>query len=152
MWKRAPAIGPVLAACATGTAVRGDRESAARLDLAADVGTARGFPQAKDPRLPSADQMSRRIRDEVGDVASAEVRLCVGADGRVQRVQVLRGSPSWAFNKALVRDMSDWQFSETPRSSDRGADRESQLSRELDTMLDVAPVLRDGDWYGGRFR
>ncbi len=114
MLKFAPAICLVLAACATGTAVRGDREGAARLDPAADAGTARGFPRAKDPQLPSVDDMSRRIRDEVGDVASAEVRLCVGADGHVQRVQVLRGSSSWAFDAALVRDMSDWQFSETP--------------------------------------
>ena len=67
MWKPAPAIGRVLAACATGTAV-----------------------------------------------ASAMVPLCVGADGRVPRVQMLRGSSSWAFHEALVRDMSDWQCSETP--------------------------------------
>ena len=113
MLRFAPAICLVLAACATGTAVRGEREGA-RLDLAPDVRTARGFPRAKDPQLPSVDDMSRRIRQEVGDVASAEVRLCVGADGRVQRVQVVRGSPSWAFNEALVHDMSDWQFSETP--------------------------------------
>ena len=113
MLRLVPAICLVLAACATGTAVRGDREGAARPDLAADAGLAPGFPRAKAPQLPSVDDMSRRIRDEVGDVASAEVRLCVGADGRVQRVQVLRGSPSWAFNKALVRDMSDWQFSAT---------------------------------------
>ncbi|HEX8107319.1 MAG TPA: TonB family protein [Kofleriaceae bacterium] len=82
--------------------------------VASEVGLARTFPRAKDPQLPSADQMSRRIRDEVGDVASAEVRLCVGPDGRVQRVQVLRGSSSWAFDEALVRDMSDWQFPEAP--------------------------------------
>ena len=114
MLKLAPAICLVLAACATGTAVRGEREGAARFDLAPDIATARGFPRAKDPQLPSVDDMSRRIRQEVGDVASAEVRLCVGADGRVQRVQVVHGSPSWAFNEALVHDMSDWQFSETP--------------------------------------
>ena len=113
MLRLVPAICLVVAACATGTAVRGDREGAARLDLVADAGTARGFPRAKDPQLPSVDDMSRRIRDEVGDVASAEVRLCASADGRVQRVQVLRGSTSWAFDAALVRDMSDWQFSET---------------------------------------
>ena len=113
MLRLAPAIFLVLAACATGTAVRGEREGA-RFDLAPDVGIARGFPRAKDPQLPSVDVMSRRIRQEVGDVASAEVRLCVGADGRVQRVQVVHGSPSWAFNEAIVRDISDWQFSETP--------------------------------------
>lgn len=112
MLKLAPAICLVLAACATGAAVRGDREGAARLDLAANVGAARGFPRAHDPQLPSVDEMSRRIRAEAGDVASAEVRLCVGADGRVHDVRVLRGSPSWAFNEALVRDMSDWQFPE----------------------------------------
>ena len=74
----------------------------------------RDFPRAQDPQLPSVDDMSRRIREEVGDVASAEVRLCVGVDGRVDRVQVLRGSSSRAFNEAIARDMSDWQFSETP--------------------------------------
>ena len=113
MSRFAPASCPVPAASATGTAIRGEREQA-RLDLAADAGAARGFPRAKDPQLPSVDDMSRRIRQEVGDVASAAVRLCVGADGRVQRVQVVRGSPSWAFNEAIVHDMSDWQFSETP--------------------------------------
>lgn len=115
MLKLAPAICLVLAACATGTAVRGDREGAARFDLAVDASAARGFPQAKDPHLPSVDLMSHRIRNEVDDdVASAEVRLCVGGNGRVQRVQLLRGSSSWAFDEALVHDMSDWQFSETP--------------------------------------
>jgi TonB family protein len=82
------------------------------LDLAANAGATRGLPRAKDPQLPSVDELSRRIRDEVGDVASAEVRLCVGSDGRVQDVRVLRGSSSRTFNEALVRDMTDWQFSE----------------------------------------
>jgi TonB family protein len=113
MLKFGPAICLVLAACATGTPVRGDREGAARFEPAADAGLARAFPQAHDPQLPSADRISRRLRDEIGDVASAEVRLCVGPDGRVQRVQVLRGSSSPAFDDALVRDMSDWQFSGT---------------------------------------
>ena len=58
MWKPAPEICLGLAACATGTAIRGDR----------------------DPQLPSADDTSRRIRND----------------------------------EALVRDMSDWQLSETP--------------------------------------
>lgn len=113
MLKLAPVICLALAACATGTAVRGDREGASRFDVVADAG-ARGFPQAKDPQLPSVDLMSHRIRNEVDDdVASAEVRLCIGGDGRVQRVQLVHGSSSWAFNDALVRDISDWQFSET---------------------------------------
>ena len=112
MLKLAPAICLVLAACATRTAVRGDREGAARLDLAADVVATRGLPRAVDPQLPPVDEMSRRIRTEVGDVASAEVRLCVGADGRVRDVRLLRGSSSWAFNEAVVRDITDWQFPE----------------------------------------
>jgi TonB family protein len=108
-----------LAACATGSAVRVDREvgGAAQIELIADAATARAFPRARNPQLPSADQMSRRIRDEVGDVASAEVRLCVGPDGRVQRVDVLRSSRLVAFDNALVHDMSDWQFSGNPGSS-----------------------------------
>jgi len=117
MWKLAPAIGLVLAACATGTAVRGDQEGA-RFAVAADAGTVREFPRARDPQLPSVDLMSRRIRNEVDDdVASAEVRLCISGDGRVRNVQLLRGSSSWAFDQALVHDMSDWQFSEIPGSA-----------------------------------
>ncbi len=116
MSKLAAAWCLALAACATGTAARADREGMAPVAVvaASDAGLARAFPRAQDPELPSADQMSRRIRAEVGDVASAEVRLCVGRNGRVQRVQVLRGSSSWAFDEALVRDMSDWQFPELP--------------------------------------
>jgi TonB family protein len=118
MSKFAAALCLALAACATGGAVRVDREAAAgpQVALVADAATARAFPRANNPQLPSADRISRRIRDEVGDVASAQVRLCVGSDGRVQRVDVLRSSRLAAFDDAVVHDMSDWQFSGIPGS------------------------------------
>ena len=51
---------------------------------------------------PRADRMFKVIRDELGALASVDVRLCVAPDGRVQTVDLLRGSslaacqPVWA--------------------------------------------------------
>lgn len=114
----------LLAACATGGAgaggIRVDREAAPhaaapRLDLhaAASEGT-RVFPVAIDPQLPSADRIGREIRGELGEVASAEIRLCVAADGRVHSVQLVRGSSLAEFNEAVVHDVASWQFSGSP--------------------------------------
>lgn len=110
----------LLAACAAG-AVGVDRETAPhaapRIELIAPADTARVFPAAKDPRLPSADRIARRIRTELGEVASAEVRMCVAGDGRVQGVQIVRGSAFAAFDQALVHDVAEWQFSGMPGSN-----------------------------------
>jgi hypothetical protein len=107
------------AAGATGGAAV-DRETAPR--IAARSEAARAFPVAKDPQLPTADRMFRQIRNELGDVASADVRLCVASDGRVEDVAIVRGTRFPAFNEALVHDMSHWQFSES-RGSDGAARR-----------------------------
>lgn len=110
----------LLAACATG-AVAVDRETAPhaapRIEMTAAADTVRGFPVAKAPELPSAGRMYRQILTELGGVASADVRLCVAADGRVQDVRIVRGSSLAAFDQALVHDVVDWQFSEMPGSS-----------------------------------
>lgn len=88
------------------------------MTVAAD--TARVFPVASDPRLPSADRIARQIRDELGEVASADVRLCVAPDGRVQDIQIVRGTSLAQFDQAVVHDMADWQFSGSPGSSQGG--------------------------------
>jgi len=110
----------LLAACATG-ALGVERETAPRatprIEMTTKADTARMFPVALDPQLPSADRMSRRIRTELGGVASADVRLCVAADGRVQGVQIVRGSSLAEFDQALSHDVTDWQFSELPGST-----------------------------------
>jgi hypothetical protein len=106
----------LFAGCAAGGAGAGvDRETkphAAPVAMVAMSDTA-GFPTARNPRLPSADRIARQIRTELGEVASADVRLCVAPDGRVQTVQIVRGTSLGDFNDALVRDVSDWQFSAT---------------------------------------
>jgi hypothetical protein len=107
-----------LAACATSGAgvgaIRVDPEPTprARPHLALKAkGSPRWFPAALDPRLPSADLMARQVREEIGDVASADVRLCVTPAGKVQDVQLVRGTALAEFNRALVHDIADWQFS-----------------------------------------
>ena len=110
----------LFAACATG-GVGVDRETAPhaapRIESTAPAGTARVSPVAKDLQLPSADRMARQIRTELGDVASADVRMCVAVDGRVQNVQIVHGSRLTEFDQALVHDIADWQFSGMPGSS-----------------------------------
>jgi len=107
----------VLAACATGGAGV-DRETGPharpRVELAATDTTAPGFPVAHNPRLPSADRLSGVIRADLGGVASADVWLCVGGNGRVREVNLVRGSSLASFDRALVHDVADWQFMELP--------------------------------------
>jgi hypothetical protein len=105
----------LFAGCAAGAGAGVDRATkphVAPVAMVAMSDTA-GFPAARNPRLPSADRIARQIRSELGDVASADVRLCVAPDGRVQIVQIVRGTSLGDFNDALVRDVSDWQFSAT---------------------------------------
>jgi len=109
-----------LSACTMGGA-RIDRETApraaARFEAAAPADTAKVFPVAQNPQLPSADRMFKVIRDELGALASVDVRLCVAPDGRVQAVDLLRRSRLAAFDEAVLRDVADWQFSGMPGST-----------------------------------
>jgi len=119
----------VVGACATGGAL-GDRGSVAsesvlhgpagserstvRLSLVAppdrSPASRGGFPAVDDPQLPTADLQFHRIWDEVGDTASADIRLCVASDGHVSSVRLVRGSSSVTYNRALVNDAADWRF------------------------------------------
>lgn len=118
MSKLAALLALSLAACATSGAgvgaIRVDPEPTprARPHLVMKVKTPRReFPAALDPKLPSADLIARQVREEIGDVASADVRLCVTPDGKVQNVQLVRGTALAEFNRALVHDIAEWQFS-----------------------------------------
>src|SRR5262252_3969035 len=119
MFKLAGALCLLFAGCATG-GVGANRESAShaapRFEVTA-VEAKRTFPAAQDPQLPSADQMRRTIRDELGEVASADVRLCVSPEGRLRKVEIVRGSSLAELDEAILRDIGDWQFSGIPGSS-----------------------------------
>jgi TonB family protein len=103
----------LFAACATGGVARDP--SAVRVVL--DDETSKIFPAAKNPQLPSADRLSDTIRAGLGEVASADIRVCVRPDGRVQAVDLVRGSSLAAFDEAVLHDAADWQFSGMPGSS-----------------------------------
>lgn len=133
MIKRAGAVCMLLAGCATGGVVANHESTARavpRFEMTAAIAdTTRVFPVAEAPQLPSADRLGSTIRSELGEVASADVRMCVAPDGRVRTVEVVRGSSLAAFDQALVRDISDWQFSGMPGSS-----REDLQSCEVATI------------------
>lgn len=133
MLKSTGALCLLLVGCATG-GVGANRESTShastpRLAMTAIADSQHVFPAAQDPQLPSADRLRRQIRDELGDVASADVRLCVSPDGRVRKVELVRGSSLREFNDAVVRDIADWQFSGIP-----GATSDSLQSCEIATI------------------
>jgi len=102
----------VLGACATGGA--GADRGAAPLVSAADpvIASSAGHVLAavENPRLPDADQAFTQIRDEAGDEASATIELCVAPDGHVDRVELKRRSASSAYDRAVVKDVANWQF------------------------------------------
>jgi TonB family protein len=75
------------------------------------------FPIVRNPKLPSADRLTGLIRAQLDGVATVGVHLCVAPDGHVQAVSVVRGSTLAAFDAAVKRDVSDWQFSGMPGSS-----------------------------------
>jgi hypothetical protein len=116
MFKLAAVLCLSLTACATsGTSVARESTTHAarsRQVAASDPDTA--FPRARDPQLPRADRISREIRTELGDVASAEVRLCIAPGGQVQRVELVRGSRLRSFDDAVVKDMAHWHFDSNP--------------------------------------
>ena len=101
-----PAI--VFGACATGGGGAASPVSASAPAVASS--TEQVLAAVEDPRLPDADLAYAEIRDEAGDEASATVELCVAPDGHVDRVKLKRPSTSSAFDRAVVKDIADWQF------------------------------------------
>jgi hypothetical protein len=98
-----------LAACATGGIARETAPRGASL-VVTEEDTWQVLPAAKNPQLPSVDRLSSTIRSELGEVASADIRLCIGPDGRVQAVDLVRGSSMRAFDEAVLHDAAEWQF------------------------------------------
>nr|HEX4318966.1 TonB family protein [Kofleriaceae bacterium] len=78
------------------------------------VGAVVAAPRPLDtPSLPSADRIAPWIRDKVGNHVTADVRLCIAPDGHVARVEMVRGSTYAPFDRAVMKDISAWQFKAT---------------------------------------
>jgi len=105
-----PAI--VFGACATGGAgtAGGSKPPVSDADPMTASSTDHVLAAVENPRLPDADQAFYEIRDEAGDEASATVELCVAPDGHVDRVELKRRSVSSAYDRAVVKDVANWQF------------------------------------------
>ncbi len=111
-------IVPLLfAACAKTGTMASDVPQAphAKVDLVA-TGNA---PKPLNAQLPSADRIVHRIRADVGDVASADINLCIAPDGHVLGVLLVRSSSSPALDGAILKDAPQWQFSELHGASSR---------------------------------
>jgi len=108
----------LVSACATTATTPLEREAHAgprvQLELVPSAGAERVFPQAIDPRLPGADRLAPQIRAELGDTASIEVKLCVAPEGRVDSVEVTRGSSLAAFDHSVMADAMRWRFAPMP--------------------------------------
>lgn len=109
-------------ACAT-TGIPAERDAhalGARVELdfahAADSTARAVFPAARDPRLPSADRIARRLAFLVGDTgaAAADVDVCVAPSGRVASAALARPSGIATFDRAVMADVGAWQFAAMP--------------------------------------
>lgn len=105
-----------LSACATTGAL--DREvvgarASVQLDRRAG-GAAPAFPTAVEPSVPSIDRIAYSVRARLGEVATAELELCVAPNGEVTKVALAKSSSFEAFDDALVRDAHDWRFAAMP--------------------------------------
>ena len=98
----------LLGACAAGTA--NTPHGIQTPDVVTDH--ARLTPVA--PGLPDADRQLVEIREDAGDVASAQVKLCVNPAGRVDSVNILHRSWSPAYDNALLSDVPQWRFTGGP--------------------------------------
>ena len=67
-----------------------------------------------DPTLQSVDRIQHQLTVELGDTASARVRLCVAPAGQVLRISIERSSSSKAFDEAVLHDVASWRFLPTP--------------------------------------
>jgi len=105
-------------ACATGTTMGVDRETApsakVALDLTLETGAKASFPSAVEPRLPSVDRIAHHVRARLGDDATAALELCVSPAGRVTKVSMIQGSTYEPFDAAVVRDAQAWRFTTMP--------------------------------------
>lgn len=100
----------MLGACATTGTMAGEQTAPpVKTELAVS-----GTLKAVKARVPSADRNATKIRSEVGDVATADLDVCVAADGHVLGVLLVRSSTSPTFDGALLKDAPYWQFSEAP--------------------------------------
>lgn len=68
------------------------------------------LPAPEDAELPTADRFASRIHEHLGATATARVELCTAPDGHVTSVHVVRGSRYAAFDRAVVTDITGWQF------------------------------------------
>jgi TonB family protein len=111
-------LSTTLAACASAATML-DRDTAphakVKLDLSAPGDAAVAvFPSAIEPTVPSVDRISNQVRTRLGEMATAELELCVAPDGHVKKVALTRGSSFAGFDTALVRDAEAWQFQPMP--------------------------------------
>jgi TonB family protein len=65
---------------------------------------------AEQPTLRSADRIAPWIRDRVGMTAKADLQVCAATDGHVTSVKIVRGSGYDAFDRAVMTDVRDWQY------------------------------------------
>jgi len=94
------------------------RSAGVSLDLSAPAqGAVAVVSTAIDTKVPNVDQIGRRVRFELGDTARAKLEMCIKPDGRVARVALLETSRLAAFDQALLRDATDWQFAALPGPS-----------------------------------
>jgi hypothetical protein len=71
-------------------------------------------PAPIDTDMPATTRLSNQLRQQFGERAVEEVRVCSRPSGKVSSVTAVGGAELSAFELAVVEDVSHWRFEPTP--------------------------------------
>jgi TonB family protein len=107
-----PAVGCASTSTNRGPSVPDGSSSGVELVIVDGDATAPTFPARLTPAsAPSANrQLAHRVNVELGGVAHADLRLCVGGDGSVTSASVVSTSGIEALDSAFVDEARGWRY------------------------------------------
>jgi TonB family protein len=122
------------AACATSSASRGpavasEASSGMHVDMTSEDAAEATFPaRLTQPATPrAANRVAHRVTAELGGIARADLRLCVGGDGAVTSATVANSSGIDELDAAFVDEAKSWRY-EPLAASDKSACQKVEIS------------------------
>lgn len=123
-----------VAACASTSATRGpdvasEATSGMHVDMASEEAAPATFPaRLTQPQTPrAADRLAHRVNAELGGLARADLRLCVGGDGAVTSATIATSSGIDALDAAFVDEAKSWRY-EPLAVADKSACQKVEIS------------------------
>ncbi len=123
-----------VAACATTSTTRGpevatEASSGLEVDMTSADAVEATFPaRLTQPATPrAADRLAHRVTSELGGLARADLRLCVGGDGNVTSATIASSTGITELDAAFVDEAKSWRY-EPLAAVDRQACQKVEIS------------------------